>query len=919
MISSVRYGLPQGWWIAWGLALVFLSLSLAEAQVKAFPTAEGFGAQSRGGRGGRAIIVNRLDDPPGMVEGTLRYCVENTGPRTCIFHVGGTIPLTRVLEVSYENRSYLTIAGQTAPGGGIAITGYPLGIYYGGHDVIIRHFRMREARTTEPPGPPEGSGINDCGGILAWGDSREAQVYNVILDHVSVAYVCDDSTSAFGAVANMTLQWSIVGEGYDSEEGDPFGQSKGFISGSSQTPGNTASLHHNLFIHMGYRIPNAAGFDRLDIRNNIVFNWGFSYNLSPHGPADLGTTSDFVFTSIPLNVNFVGNKYFNNSVTPGCAISTSRCSLGSLLRYTITQVYQRDNHTSICPGEVCAPNAWDIGWTNSQGQDFSGIAEPALASTFRTNIEFSAPPITMHTLAELDSKLAAQAGATVPRRDDLDTRLISEWQERTGNLGRRGEPVPFLANGSPLQDSDGDGMPDSWESARGAPLNPFDDTDGAQCSSGSFPNCYTWLELYLNEKAGDGTVITDPPDPCPPDCPATCPPDCPAGTAAPIFLSAGGHGDIPSDGYSCLEAETITKPFATWGKACTCMNAAGKILEVRGGIYPAELNTLACPVTGGSSWSTPTIIRGYANEVATFQLQGPGVALFLRNADRYLQIEKLVFDANNKSNSNGAALYDGVQHIRLRDLVIKNTVGGYEAVFHQHADDVEYLRVRVVNSGDVGISLLGNVNNITIDESDIDTTGLVGIDIASISGTATNVTVRRTKVHNAGTLGTAPAIAVGASTGTTLTNNLVYDSDVGIRVQSGASMVRIDHNTIANNAGLGLQCDSGATNVQLRNTLLWLNGTNPPQNTCGLTLVTNQWTSTPNFVDPGNDDYRLQGNSTAINAGTTLPEVTMDFLGVARPQGSKSDIGAYEQANPPAEIPPMPMKATAVEIQSWFH
>src|SRR5438128_11716951 len=118
------------------LALL-LPMPVAAAQVKAFPTAEGFGANTIGGRGGRVIEVPNLDDAG---PGSFRECAEATGPRTCIFRVGGAIELQSPINVQAAN-SYLTIAGQTALGDGIQIKNWFLEISYGAHDVIVRHLR----------------------------------------------------------------------------------------------------------------------------------------------------------------------------------------------------------------------------------------------------------------------------------------------------------------------------------------------------------------------------------------------------------------------------------------------------------------------------------------------------------------------------------------------------------------------------------------------------------------------------------------------------------------------------------------------------------------------------------------------------------------------------------------------------------
>src|SRR6478736_4008672 len=101
----------------------------------AFPGAEGFGANTPSGRGGKVIFVTNLDDSG---PGSFRAACEADGPRLVLFRIAGTIALKRPLTVS---NPFLTIAGQSAPGDGVCVRDATFGIQT--HDVVVRYLRSR--------------------------------------------------------------------------------------------------------------------------------------------------------------------------------------------------------------------------------------------------------------------------------------------------------------------------------------------------------------------------------------------------------------------------------------------------------------------------------------------------------------------------------------------------------------------------------------------------------------------------------------------------------------------------------------------------------------------------------------------------------------------------------------------------------
>lgn len=182
---------------------------LVASGTKAFPSAEGFGAYAKGGRGGSVIEVTTLADSG---PGSLRACAQATGPRTCVFRVGGTINLNSDI-VLRETNSFLTIAGQTAPGGGVQLKNWGLNVTGGAHDVVVRYLKIRKGTDQSPQDIN-----NDCNGILIWGASAAGPTRNVIVDHASVSWTCDDTVQTYSRATDVTVQWTLIGEGLTGDD-----------------------------------------------------------------------------------------------------------------------------------------------------------------------------------------------------------------------------------------------------------------------------------------------------------------------------------------------------------------------------------------------------------------------------------------------------------------------------------------------------------------------------------------------------------------------------------------------------------------------------------------------------------------------------------------------------------------------------
>ncbi len=442
------------------------SKPLVRAKIPAFPGAEGAGAWTPGGRGGKVCIVTNLNDKG---PGSLREAIQTAGPRIVVFRVAGIITLETPLEI---NNPYLTLAGQTAPGDGVCIRGQTTAINT--HDVVIRYLRFRR------------------GNLKTRDDALGGHpVGNILIDHVSASWGLDENLSLYRRIVNqsdggiqklpvenLTIQWSISSEALDLHN-HAFGGTWG---------GKNCSFHHNLFACNTGRNPSIGMGGVFDFRNNVLFNWR-------HRTLDGGDGSS--------KINIVAN-YFK----PGPATTTEA------LRYRICKVSARQAHDQY-PGfgkwyvadnyvfgnEKVTANNWAGGVQYEPEKIVKGKVVPQGAEkNVRAYEPFPAEPIVQQKAPEAYELVLAHAGASLPRRDAVDARVIESV--RTGKprykAGIIDTPAdvggwPEYKSGPLDADSDSDGMPDWWEQKYG--LNPHDAADAVQDING---DGYTNIEKYLN-------------------------------------------------------------------------------------------------------------------------------------------------------------------------------------------------------------------------------------------------------------------------------------------------------------------------------------------------------------------------------------------------------------------------------------
>lgn len=274
----------------------------------AFPGAEGYGRYAVGGRGGKVIEVTNLnDDGPGSLRDAIN---QEIGPRTIVFTVSGNIKLASRL---VANQPYITIAGQTAPGEGITISRAPIGLT--GNDGVIRFLKVRI-----------GGGTTFDGMGLTGAD------YSII-DHCSISWTIDESFSSRGA-HHITLQRTLISEALNVAGHDKYeaGKMHGF---AATIGGDIGSFHHNLLAHnygRNWSIGGGLNGDgyytgRLDITNNVVYNWG--QRTTDGGANEVNFVNNFykpgastkIFVALNAQHEGVGKGmqryYFNGNIMPG--------------------------------------------------------------------------------------------------------------------------------------------------------------------------------------------------------------------------------------------------------------------------------------------------------------------------------------------------------------------------------------------------------------------------------------------------------------------------------------------------------------------------------------------------------------------------------------------------------------------------
>ena len=492
-----------------------LTLPMQAQNAPAFPGAEGHGRYTTGGRGGKVIHVTNLNDDG---NGSLRWALSQSGAKTIVFDVSGYIDLKSQLNVS----SNTTIAGQTAPGDGITLRYYTL--YFGKCDnVIVRFIRSRRSQVKD---------VND-GADATWGRNRK----NIILDHCSFSWSIDEVASFYDNL-NFTMQWCNITEGLNA------GHNKGNHSYGGIWGGKDASFHHNFIAHVQNRAPrfNGARYDwdgydktlyensiqaeRVDFRNCVMYNWGdgngcyggpgggYINMINNYYKAGPGTKNKTRVTQVSVSDASNGgdnpfpgyaSRYYINGNYVTAASSPENYDWQGV-------IYDSGLYTINGEKYIADPNHY-YGENQTYEKNTNGVD----CIRLKLDEPIDAGEVTTHNAQTAYEKVLKYCGASYVR-DACDLRYAEEAENgtttfkgaivnRAGILDIINDPEgtedPTTASYPTLReekrpadfDTDGDGIPDEWETANG--LNPSDANDGNEYTIDS-EGIYTNIEVYLN-------------------------------------------------------------------------------------------------------------------------------------------------------------------------------------------------------------------------------------------------------------------------------------------------------------------------------------------------------------------------------------------------------------------------------------
>lgn len=507
--------------------------------VKAFPSAQGAGAASVGGRGGVVMEVTNGNDTG---SGSLRSCIEANGPRNCIFRTSAQPTNTTRLQI---RNPFITIAGQTAPGSPIVLHSAGAStctdssgcttLFVSTHDFIIRYLTYDGFAVTT--GNPVDTGTVGF-------EYTSGNVFNGMTDHNTSRWwgnaTMDQFSNSGGPVHDLTGQYNLF---YEPNFTHAIVLKFDATDGSALAAVNL-DFHHNLGMNFARRWPLSA-VHSIRFVSNIAYDWAnngsgdgdflslswgglqgdYISNLYKDGPDTQSHTHPITVQSNNSGPDASNNcqgggdpcdnpgppsLYLLNNIGHQCTST----ALGCTLRTLVTPTHSVNDATQ----KSLTFQGWEGGETSRSGitsgtcknPDGSGSACVPLAPLpdgwFRNSpLATETFPITQDAAENLDAVILPTVGNSqhldcngnyVSYRDSNDTRVINQYKNGgSGQLfAQSGSPqysTPASVAGTPCQESNHDGVPDQWKSKYGLSLS----TNAATTKA---PNGYTYLENYLN-------------------------------------------------------------------------------------------------------------------------------------------------------------------------------------------------------------------------------------------------------------------------------------------------------------------------------------------------------------------------------------------------------------------------------------
>jgi hypothetical protein len=503
---------------------------LPQAKIPAFPGAEGGGMYSFGGRGGKVLVVTNLNDSG---PGSFREACETAGPRIVVFNVAGIIQLKNRIVI---RAPYITISGATAPGDGVCIAGNTVELET--HDIVIRHMRFRRGAT-------DATERNDSIGGNPVG--------NVIIDHVSASWGLDENMSMYRHMhdhdgnpktpdlklptVNITIQNSIFSEALNTYH-HAFGSTIG---------GLNSTFHHNLWASNTGRNPSVGMYGDFTFANNVVFNYrhrtvdggdhrsffNIINNTFKPGP---GTPDEPIAYRLlkpesersKTVVNNFGKAYVEGNIVHGNKRVTKDNWDGGVQPDVTTREEWMDEKMTLAPKDPVKRDEYVAKMkTQLAGMTFvTGSLEEALAA-IRAKAPVAHAPIAIQPAGEAFDAVLENSGATLPTRDAVDQRVVKmvktgdvakvtiapeskakaaavrydqKWIDEMAEMVTKGfvtDPSEVGGypryEGTPYTDTDGDGLPDAWETKHG--LDPKNASDATSDLNG---DGYMNIEAFIN-------------------------------------------------------------------------------------------------------------------------------------------------------------------------------------------------------------------------------------------------------------------------------------------------------------------------------------------------------------------------------------------------------------------------------------